>query len=131
MILCLFDWKRLKIVFHFHISNINNPSTAVSIMNNREKRDPEKSHKITNQNLISHNIFNLIHHPTTLHIAQPAQGLGHQSLLLDKMHLEELLNRVGVPFVDSQRLLHFAVLIQQFDNWIGASSIPDLESGEC
>jgi len=47
------------------------------------------------------------------------------------MHLEELLNRVGVPFVDSQRLLHFAVLIQQFDNWIGASGIPDLESGEC
>lgn len=81
--------------------------------------------------MINHILFCLIHRPnyTTPLPSQPK--VRSTNLYLEKMLLEELLHRVSVPLVDSQRLLHFAVLIQQCNNWIGASGITDLESGEC
>lgn len=41
------------------------------------------------------------------------------------MFTEELFNRVGVPLVDSQSLLHYPPLIQQFDDRISTTCVPD------
>lgn len=46
------------------------------------------------------------------------------------MSIKELLNGVGVPFVDWQCFLDIAIVIYQFDNWIKSAQIFDGQIGE-
>jgi len=43
---------------------------------------------------------------------------------------KELLHRIGVPLVDSQRLLHFSILVHQVDHWVCTSNVLDFEVWE-
>jgi len=58
------------------------------------------------------------------------QCLITKTCLVLEVFPEELLDRVCVPFVDSQRLHHLAISVQQLDDWVGTAGVAHSQSGE-